>query len=478
MKVLHISAECYPAAKVGGMGDVVGALPKYLNQLGCKTGVVIPKYRLQWIDAHHFEPVYRGAVRIHQHAVPFSIQQLRSDELDFPFFVADIPGKFDRPGIYADLEGRPYEDEVSRNLCFQQAVLQWIANTPGKPGVLHCHDHHTGLIPFMAKHCPEYQSLKDTPTVFTIHNGVYAGAYSWRNMYLLPFFEAEARGLLDWQNAINPLAAAVKCAWRVTTVSPSYLQELQQDANGLESLLQHEQHKCLGIINGIDTQVWDPATDPFLPQQLGSELAVFKAENKQAVARRFHIDERLPLITFIGRLVEEKGADLLPDLIDRVIRAGINASFVVLGTGQQHLHHAFQHLAYNFPGRFDTALEYNEGLAHQLYAGSDFLIMPSRVEPCGLNQMYAMRYGTLPIVRSVGGLKDTVPDVGEPNDTGRGIRFDQFNLDDGHLAIYRAVELYEARSVFEPVRQRITEVDFSWERSAKAYRSIYDEMAR
>jgi starch synthase len=476
MKVLHISAECYPAAKAGGMGDVVGALPKYLNELGCETGVIIPKYQLKWINNHHFEPVYRGAVRLHHQVIPFSIQQLRDEDLGYSFFVADIPGKFDRPGIYADPDGTPYADEVSRYLCFQQAVLQWIVKSPGKPGLLHCHDHHTGLIPFMVKHCPEYRELRGTPTVFTIHNGVYSGAYSWSNMYLLPFFDAEARGLLDWGNTINPLASAIKCAWRVTTVSPSYLMELRQDSNGLEHLLQHEQHKCLGIINGIDASVWDPRTDEFLAQRLGNDLGAFKAKNKKVIGEHFNVDTRLPLITFIGRLVGEKGADLLPDLIDRVLRSGINASFVVLGTGQQHLHHAFQHLAYNFPGRFDVALEYNEGLAHQLYAGSDFLIMPSRVEPCGLNQMYAMRYGTLPIVRSIGGLKDTVPDVGEPNDVGRGIRFDHFNLDDGHLAIYRAAELFQAKTVFEPIRQRITEIDFSWERSAGEYLEIYKEM--
>jgi len=476
MKVLHISAECYPAAKAGGLGDVVGALPKYLHRLGGTSGVVIPKYRLPWIEGHNFQPVYHGAVRIHNYAVPFTIQQLQDTSLGFPFFVADIPGKFDRPGIYAGPDGNHYGDEAERYLCFQQAVLQWILNSPGQPAVLHCHDHHTGLIPFMVKHCPEYRDLAYIPTVFTIHNGAYHGAYSWRNLYLLPFFDAEARGLLDWGNNINPLASAIKCAWRVTTVSPSYLQELQQDSNGLETLLQHEQHKCLGVLNGIDTQVWEPRTDEFIGHQLGSDLAAFKAVNKRVLQQRFHIDPRLPLVTFIGRLVREKGADLLPDLIDRVLRAGINVSFVVLGTGQQELHRAFQHLAYNFPGRFDVALEYNEGLAHQLYAGADFLIMPSRVEPCGLNQMYAMRYGTVPIVRSVGGLRDTVPDIGEPNDIGRGIRFDHFNLDDGHLAIYRASELYETKPVFEQIRERIIGIDFSWERSAQAYLDIYEEM--
>jgi starch synthase len=476
MRILHISAECYPAAKAGGLGDVAGALPKYLHKAGHSSGVVIPKYQTRWIKNQKFSTIYKGTVRLHNAYVPFSIEKEESDQLGFPLFVANIPGKFDRPGIYQDPAGYTYDDEVERYLCFQQAVLQWISNSPSRPDILHCHDHHTGLIPFFIKYAPEYQRLQHTPTIFTIHNGVYHGAFSWQNMYLLPFFDSGARGLLDWNSMINPLATAIKCAWRVTTVSPSYLEELKTSSNGMESLLQHEQHKCVGILNGIDAQVWDPATDQYIAHAYTGELNHFKDQNKQVLTERFRVDPNLPLISFIGRLVGEKGADLIPDLINRVLHSGVNISFVVLGTGQQHLHQAFEHLRQQFPGRFDAALEYNEGLAHQMYAGSDFLFMPSRVEPCGLNQMYAMRYGTLPIVRSVGGLRDTVPDIGEPDGIGRGIRFDHFTLDDGHLALYRAAQLYYDHEAFVDVRQRITEVDFSWERAADAYVQIYDEV--
>ena len=477
MKILHISAECYPAAKAGGLGDVAGALPKYLTKGGTTTGVIIPKYKTKWIEAQEFTPVFKGAVRLHNYYVPFTIEKENSDKLGFPLFVASIPGKFDRPGIYLDDSGRGYSDELERNLCFQQAVLQWIINTPGKPQVLHCHDHHTGLIPFMVKHCPEYKALSQTPTVFTIHNGAYHGAFSWNNMYLLPFFDQEARGLLDWGNSINPLATAVKCSWRITTVSPSYMEELKHDSNGMESLMHHEQHKSLGVLNGIDNQVWDPKTDNFIGKQLKTSVKAYKKANKETFADRFNIDLNLPIVTFIGRLAREKGADLIPDLVRRVIHGGVEAAFLVLGTGAPELHHAFRHLIHEFPGRFDAALEYNEGLAHQLYAGSDFLFMPSRVEPCGLNQMYAMRYGTIPIVRSIGGLSDTVIDIGEPDGTGRGIRFDNFNLDDAYIAIYRAAELYKDKKSLEAIQKRIVKLDFSWERSAKEYLQIYDEMS-
>ena len=478
MKVLHISAECYPAAKSGGLGDVVGALPKYLNQAGVSAGVVIPKYQLRWINEHSFTPVFHGAVRLHNAYVPFTIEKAQTEALGFPLFVANIPGKFDRPGIYADPGGYMYGDDVERYICFQQAVLQWIIHSPGRPAILHCHDHHTGLIPYMVKYCPEYRALESTPTVFTIHNGMYTGAFSWSKMYLLPFFYGEARGLLDWADTISPLAAGIKSAWRVTTVSPSYFEELKRSSNGMEWLFYHEQHKSLGLINGIDAQVWDPATDTYIAHRLeNNDWKTFKTANKQVLTQRFNVTPGLPIVTFIGRLVMEKGADLLPDLFTKVLQSGMQVNFVVLGTGEPRIADAFRQMQHHFRGRFDASLEYNEGLAHQLYAGSDFLIMPSRVEPCGLNQMYAMRYGTLPIVRSVGGLRDTVPDIGEPDGSGRGIRFDHFSIDDGAMAIYRAADLYfNQRPAFEQIRKKITEVDFSWERAASAYIKVYREM--
>lgn len=479
MKVLHISAECYPVAKAGGLGDVVGALPKYLGALGASAGVVMPKYDMKWARAHRFTPIYRGAVRLHHDYVPFTIEVESEHSLGYPLFVANIPGLFDRPGVYADPGGWGYSDEVERYLCFQQAVLQWIAASPGRPEVLHCHDHHTGLIPFMIKYCPEYRTLAHIPTVFTIHNGQYHGAFSWQKLYLLPFFEAEGRGMLDWANTINPLAAGIKCAWRVTTVSPSYLRELMESSNGLEHLVRHEWHKCEGILNGIDAQVWDPTTDQYLDRKLQGEadLARFKADSKLAIAQTTHLNASLPLITFIGRLVGEKGADLLPDLFKRVLGSGMRVAFAVLGTGEPWVGEALRQVAYDFPDRCAVALEYNEGLAHLLYAGSDFLLMPSRVEPCGLNQMYAMRYATIPIVRKVGGLSDTVPDIGEPDGSGCGFQFSHFNVEDAFLAIYRAVDFYHNSGQVPALRNRIQHLDFSWERAALDYIDIYDQLS-
>ncbi|MEM1322425.1 MAG: glycogen/starch synthase [Bacteroidota bacterium] len=477
MRILHISAECYPAAKVGGLGDVVGALPKYLNRAGLSTAVIIPKYKTAWINNHRFVPLYRSLLRLrHQHLV-FSIEQLIDYDLGFPLIVVDIPGKFDRPGIYADAATEiPYADEVERNICFQQAVLHWIMQLPQAPEILHCHDHHTALIPFLIRHAHRFRSLRALPTVFTIHNGAYQGAFSWGREYLLPAFEDGARGLLDWQASINPMATAIKCCWQLTTVSPAYLQELQHKGHGLGPLLRAEADKSLGILNGIDTKVWDPAEDPLIHQRLNGDLGRYKAANKAALCEHFAIDPELPIVTFIGRLAGEKGADLIPELVGRYLHGHRQATFLVLGSGQPALQDRLRKMRPYFAPYFDAAIEYNERLAHQLYAGSDFLLMPSRVEPCGLNQLYALRYGTVPIVRSTGGLKDSIIDISEPE--GRGIRFERFDAKEALVAIHRAVELFHDKERFERLRADIIRVDFSWEKSTATYIKIYQQLLR
>jgi starch synthase len=475
MKILHVSAECFPAAKAGGLGDVVGALPKYLGSKGWPSAAVIPKYQLPWFKGRQFNLVYTGAFRIQQDYYPFAIEQEASNSLGFPLYVVNLPGLFDRPGIYGDAQRGWYTDNAERWLAFQQAILQWILDMPQRPEVIHCHDHHSGLIPFLVKHSPVYRDLQNIPTMFTIHNGEYHGSFSWDKRYLLPDVDANTGGLLDWQDAINPLAAAIKCAWRVTTVSPSYLEELKLYSNGLEGLIRTESAKCHGILNGIDADVWNPATDSYIPHHFEGNTGAFKAANKDALRPKFSgADLQLPVITFIGRLVREKGADLLPDLIKGVLETGLGVTFLILGTGEPELHEALAELSWRFPGRCSLVLEYNEGLAHQLYAGSDYILMPSRVEPCGLNQMYAMRYGTVPIVRAVGGLRDTVVDIREPG--GRGIRFDAFTLEEAAQAILIAHELYYQSAFLDEVRQRGMQADFSWERAATQYIDIYQLM--
>ncbi len=474
MKVLHVSAECYPAAKAGGLGDVAGALPKYLSKSGFSAAVIIPKYQTKWILAQHWETLWTGSFLLGEEKIDCSIQELSGKGIAFPLFVVDIPGKFDRPGVYLNEEGHGYTDEVERSLSFQRSVLLWLKERESLPRILHCHDHHTGLIPFITQHCPEFDLLAKIPTVFTIHNGEYHGAFGWDKANLLPLYDGRTAGLLDWNGLINPLAAAIKCCWKLTTVSPTYMEELSTKSNGLESLLQDEKAKSIGILNGIDIQVWNPKTDKHLLHPLKRSLSVFKTRNRERLLKRFTIQKDLPLITFIGRLAGEKGAHLLAPMIEQFLAHGGKAAFIILGTGVPYLHTALTGLKRRFPDFVDVALEYNEGLAHQLYAGSDFLLMPSKVEPCGLNQLYAMRYGTIPIARAVGGLKDTVTDIGLPD--GSGIQFTYLTAEDAALALWRATDLYKNKAWFEAVRNRIMKIDYSWENSAAKYKALYKDL--
>lgn len=475
MHVLYTSAECYPAAKVGGLADVVGSLPKYLRKSGIETSVVIPAYEMPWFEGKHYTIHHQGHFHLAGEYVYFEVRYFISDPLGFPFYTIHIPGKFDRYGVYAGQDGRFFGDEVLRLIAFQRAVLTWVRDSDFNPDIIHCHDHHTGLIPFMLKYAYEFQSLKHIPTVFTIHNERYQGNFSWSLQYLLPQFDNWKSGLLDWNNTINPLASAVRCADRVTTVSPSYMEELMYDSMGLENLFRSEAPKCMGILNGIDTIVWDPASDPMIDYHLVDDPVAFKTENKKLLCEKAGLDPALPLFGFIGRLAQEKGAEFIAGIADTWLSHHRNANFILLGTGDKVIEHALQAVASKYPSNVACMLMYNEALSRKIYAGSDFLLMPSRVEPCGLNQMFAMRYGTLPIVRSVGGLKDSVTDYMAPG--GVGIRFDRMEFDDMMHALWRAFDLYQKTEVMNECVRNAMLKDFSWDTSARRYIEMYDELA-
>ncbi|HEY1007332.1 MAG TPA: glycogen/starch synthase, partial [Sphingobacteriaceae bacterium] len=404
MRVIHLSAECYPVAKAGGLGDVVGSLPKYLQTLGVTSSVIMPYYEKPFVAGHEFRTVFEGSIQLQDRHLPFSVLKEAQSSLGFDLFLIFIPGLLDRPEIYS------YPDERVQFLAFQLAFLEWLIRQPEKPDVLHCHDHHTGLIPFMINHAYRYNTLSTLPTVFTIHNGQYQGMMDWENAGLLPAFDPHVSGLLDWDGLINPLASAIKCCWTYTTVSPGYLQELFSNAGSLSRLFMMEQQKGYGILNGIDTAVWDPARDSMLirPYSIRT-VKKGKSVNKQERCTRYHLDETKPLIAFIGRLVGEKGADLLPEIILRSLQdMPGEVNFLVLGSGEKFIEYELKELNEKHPAECAVYIGYNEELSHHVYAAADFLLMPSRVEPCGLNQLYSLRYGTMPVVCSTGGLKDTV----------------------------------------------------------------------
>lgn len=478
MKIIHFSAECYPAAKVGGLADVVGALPKYLNKQGVDASVVIPKYGNEWIHDHSFETIFESNAPLGGQSFQFRIECEKKSSLGFPLYVVDIPDRFDRPGIYTEQKtGESYADNFERFASFQIAVLDWIDSRQQKPDLVHCHDHHTALIPFMLTQSYRYRDLKHIPTVLTVHNGQYHGTFDRNTAYMLPKFDERNIGLLDWDGDLNCLAAGLKTCWEITTVSYSYMRELSYNSNGLEWLFQNEQQKSRGIINGIDTKVWDPETDSMIAHSYNRQkMAKGKRKNKEVLCKRFGLNPQYPTISYIGRLAYEKGADLLPELFQNFLESPQSVNFIVLGTGDRKLHQQFASMSDRYVGYFDAALDYNEPLAHQIYAGSDFMIMPSRVEPCGLNQMYSMRYGTVPVVRNVGGLKDTVVDIKNPE--GYGITFEEFSLKSATIAVQRSIDLYHDGRKMAGIRKRIMGLNFSWNASAKEYIKMYSELIK
>ncbi len=478
MHIIHLSAECYPAAKAGGLGDVVGSLPKYLNKQGEFCEVIIPKYKTPWLEEQEYDFVWEASAPLGHNYFNFKIFKESSNKLGFPLYVIDIPGRFDRPGVYIDpWSGHGYWDEFERALSFQIAALEWIRTFHKTPDVIHCHDHHTGLVPFMMKQSVRFSLLEDVPSIITVHNAEYQGQNSMMHADTIPPFIPQNYGLLEWNGQLNSLASALKCAWQISTVSQSYMEELGYASSGLETLFQQEAAKSRGIVNGIDSEIWDPATDPLIEHNFSSRtIKSGKKKNKEVLCEQFGLNPELPTIAFIGRLVREKGADLLPDLVRNFMLSEHEVNFVLLGTGDPILHDIFTHLENDHFGYFDATLEYNEKLAHQMYAGSDFILMPSRVEPCGLNQMFAMRYGTIPIVRSVGGLIDTVIDIDEGN--GYGFRFDDFALHEAEHAIIRAIELYKNKKDLQKVVSRIAKLDYSWNNSAKEYINMYNELLK
>lgn len=461
---------------MGGLADVVGALPRYQREQNVESAVIMPAYATDWIEKQTYKTVYKGTIRMGATSISFRIRREKEDVLGFPLYMVDIPVYFDRAGIYGNPQsGVGYEDEAERFIGFQKAALTWIKNMKDRPDVVHCHDHHTGLVPFMMTQCIPFKMLESIPTVLTVHNAEYQGIYYHDKQELLPDYNLQKSGLLDWDGMMNSLAAGLKCCWKITTVSPSYMEELRTSSSGLEALFTHEKQKSQGILNGIDTTVWDPASDAYLDHHYSADTArKGKAANKQQLCEQFGLNPDRPLVSFIGRLVGEKGADLLPDLFTAILNQGKEVSFLVLGTGMPELHRRFRAMSDAFVGFFDASLSYNEQLAHRIYAGSDYMVMPSRVEPCGLNQMYAMRYGTMPVVRNIGGLKDTVIDLSR--NEGYGITFDDFSLEAAVHAVNRALKWYRRPQAFRKIRKQLMGKDFSWNVSANSYIEVYKSL--
>ncbi|MGH9339763.1 MAG: glycogen synthase GlgA [Acidobacteriota bacterium] len=485
LEVCMLSAEVRPYSTVGGLSDVVAALPAALIELGVEVRVLSPLYRQ--VRAFRTSGRRAGGLkkladlkvplpgRVHESAI-----YIDPGEKPTRNYFIEQDEYFDREGIYnEESTGVGYPDNFERFNFFMVAALEALARLEWKPHVLHCHDSQTALLPAYLKLArmadPFY---KDLSTVLTIHNLAYQGVFS-ADKYRqtgLPHELFYGTGPFEYYGLLNMMKAGICYADVLNTVSQQYAKEIQtkEYGSGLESVLERRKTDLYGILNGIDTKVWDPQTDPLIFANYSAQKMAGKKTNKRELQKLCGLStEDVPIVGMISRLADQKGFDLLLELKKEL--AAMNCQWVILGTGMKSYQDALEELAREYPDKFAVYIQFDTELSHRIEAGSDMFLMPSRYEPCGLNQMYSMRYGTIPVVRNTGGLADTVEEFDSQNGKGTGFKFFEANARELLKALKRAIDTYQDRALWRKIMQNAMAQDFSWEKSAREYVRLYEK---
>jgi starch synthase len=472
MELLFVASEVAPWSKTGGLGDVAGALPRALARRGHAVTVVTPRYG--GIDRARLRPLGRELTVRGETALLLAAEAgARVVFLEHERFYGS------RPGVYGEGD-REYGDNAERFAFLARAALALPGLLGLRPRVLHLNDWQTGLIPFLLRqeHARD-AALAGARTVFTIHNLAYQGVFPKHVVPALGLpwdvFRYEA---MEFHDQLNFLKAGLVFADALTTVSPTYAREVTtwEGGHGLDALLRHRAGDLTGILNGIDVAEWDPSTDPHLPARYSAADLSGKAIDKAALQRELGLPVRadVPLLGMVGRIADQKGHDLVVAALDELL--GRDLQLALLGSGRRDWEALFLRAARARPDRLAARIGFDEGLAHRIEAGADVFLMPSRFEPCGLNQMYSLRYGTVPVVRAVGGLEDTVEDY-DGWMRGTGFKFRDYTPQALVLAVRRALEAYRDRRAWRAMMLRGMAEDFSWDRSAGSYEALYARLA-
>lgn len=474
LRILMIASEAQPFSKTGGLADVVGALPRALAHLGHEVTVVTPRYR--GIDVGELFTTVDVSVGESTFEVGLFETTL---ELGAKVLFADCPPLFARTGVYNE-QNVDYWDNPLRFAVLTLAALEWAGMQSTPPSLVHAHDWQTGLAPvYLQSRFASHPVLGGVPTVFTIHNIAYQGVFdkSWVPRLELGWEDFQVNGYEFWDR-VSYLKAGVSFSNVITTVSPTYAEEIQRPeyGYGFDGIMRANADRLVGILNGIDTAEWNPSADPHVPVPFSADDLSSKAEAKRALLDLFMLptDEvglQRPVIGMVSRMVEQKGLDLIEAASARLM--ALDATFVVVGTGDARYQNMWRRLAARHPDRVGVFIGFEEARAHLVEAGADIFLMPSRYEPCGLNQMYSQRYGTVPVVRAVGGLVDTVRPFDPRNGQGTGFLFSDYRPEAMLDAVERALATFRRQAAWKRLQIRGMRKDFSWDRSAEEYVKVY-----
>jgi starch synthase len=479
VKVLFVSSEVSPFAKTGGLADVTGSLPKELKNLGADVCVIFPFYRVVRQGNFKARESLKGVdIPLGRRQYSSSIYQTVLDG-GVPVYMVEREDMYNRPNLYGNLSG-DYYDNLERFTFLSHAALIFTEKINFFPDIIHCHDWQTGLVPALIKGpYSNSNSLKGAKSVFTLHNIGYQGIFPAEDFYVtgLPmsdFFHQEG---MEFWGKFSLLKAGIVYSDAITTVSPKYAREIMttEYGMGMEQILQHRKTSLSGILNGVDYSIWDPEIDKYIPEKYSVKNVGGKGRCKELIIHEMGLSPSVknrPLFCVVSRLDIQKGVGLIIKILDKLLKMDVGIIF--LGSGREDIEEKLLKVSKGNKERIAIRIGFDEGMAHRIIAGSDIFMIPSRYEPCGLTQMYALKYGTVPIVRATGGLDDTITEYNPDTEKGNGFKFYAFEPNEFLDAIKRVLKIYRNKRKWRNLMKTGMEADFSWERSARKYLTLYE----